>query len=158
MRITVFSGLMNDLTISTTLSPKVWSTAWTMPMPKIRQWFSSLNVNTQYYSPGRSTKSRLGDSGSIISTRTLFFENWSRSGSTSVLSSCSLFLRKSVSDRWGLKTAAWARLIHISTSDLVYILLPKGSTVRLPSSSIWRLMEHDQTPVVLLIMHSMGHL
>ena len=93
-----------------------------------------------------------------MSTRTLFLENCSRFGSTSDLSSCSLFLMKSVSGRWGLKTAAWARLIHISTSDLVYILLPKGCTMRLPPLSNWRLIEHDQTPVVLLIIHSMGHL
>jgi hypothetical protein len=121
------------------------------------QTFTLVNITCKN-SPGRSTKSRLGDSGSIISTRTLFLENWSRSGSTPVLSSCSLSLRKSFGERWGLRTAAWARLIHISTSDLVYILLPKGCTVRLPSSSIWRLIEQHQLPVVLLIMHSMGHL
>ena len=94
----------------------------------------------------------------MISTRTLFFENSSRSWSTSVLSSCSLFLRKSVSGRWGLRTAACARLIQISTFDLLYIVLPKGSTMRLPSFSICRLIVHDQTPVVLLIIHSIGHL
>lgn len=148
----------------------VWWTIWPYQQPYLLKWGlrhgrclcqeldTFFLVITSKISPGRSTKSRLGDSGSMISTRTLFLENGSRSVSTSVLSSCSLFLRKSASGRWGLKTAAWARLIHISTFDLLYIVLPNGSTVRLPSLSIWRLIEHDQTPVVLLIMHSMGHL
>jgi hypothetical protein len=111
--------------------------------------------------PGRSTKFRSGDFGSLTSTRTLLLENCILCGSTS-LSSVWDLLRKSVWGRCGLKIAACARLIHRSTDDLSYIISPKG-TVRLPSSlnSVnWRLMQHDHcdSVVVLLIMHSIGHL
>lgn len=114
--------------------------------------------------PGRSTNVRSVALGSFTLIWTTFLEKGRISVSELFRNSFAVMEEKSELGLWGLRIAAWARRIHISTCDLSSMTGPNDSVVGMarlfPSRSKARhsLMVQDHVFASLDIAQSIGHL